>query len=324
MINIVNLSKTYDGGHLALDDVSIDIDTGDIFGIIGLSGAGKSTLIRCINSLEMPSKGKVLVDGKDITSLSKKDLISFRKNTAMLFQNFNLFSSKTVLENVIFPIKLSKTPHKDAVNKATKLLEKVGIQSKTNSYPSQLSGGQKQRVAIARALIQEPKILLLDEATSALDSETAEKILELIRDVKEELGLTVVLITHDMDVVKKICNKAVVLDNGKISQSGDVLSIFMSDRYRKSYDVTDLPKGVQKGCCLSLIFHKDTATKPIISVLSRDLGVDVNILLGNIEYVGNDTLGELLIEVNDKDVEKAVKFLRSNNIIVEVKNVPYN
>ncbi len=228
MIEVENITKVFNtqsGDHHALHEVSLSIQDGDIFGIIGMSGAGKSTLVRCLNLLEKPSSGKIVVDGTDITKLKGKDLRDYRQNISMIFQNFNLFSQKTVLENVIFPL-LVAGKKDGAKQKGLELLDKVGLAEKADAYPSQLSGGQKQRVAIARALANDPCYILCDEATSALDTLTTNQILKLLRDIAANLGVTLIVITHSMDVVEKICNKVAVLDDGRIVESGSTKTVF--------------------------------------------------------------------------------------------------
>ena len=231
MIQLSHIEKIYDspsGPVRALKDISLHKEKGDIYGIIGLSGAGKSTLVRCINLLERPTKGTVVVDGQEITAMSDSQLRAARKNIGMIFQHFNLLSSATVYENVAFPLELAKT-NKDVIQKkVTELLELVGLADKADQYPSQLSGGQKQRVGIARALASDPKVLLCDEATSALDPQTTKSILELIKDINAKLKLTVVVITHEMQVIKEICDKVAVIQNGLIAENGPVLDVFIN------------------------------------------------------------------------------------------------
>ena len=229
MIKLSHIEKVYDspsGPVKALKDISLHIKEGEIYGIIGLSGAGKSTLVRCINLLERPTSGEVIVDGKDMMALSNSELREARKDIGMIFQHFNLLSSATVFDNIAFPLTLANTPKEKITAKVTELLELVGLADKADKYPSQLSGGQKQRVGIARALASEPKVLLCDEATSALDPQTTKAILELIKDINEKLKLTVVVITHEMQVIKDICDKVAVIEKGLIAENGPVLEVF--------------------------------------------------------------------------------------------------
>ena len=229
VIEIRNLTKIFRNGHnevRALDDVSLHVKPGEIFGIIGLSGAGKSTLVRCVNMLERPQSGTVLVDGIDITRLGKRELRSARQRIGMIFQHFNLLSSRTVFGNVAFPLEIAGVPKQEIKSRVIELLELVGLQDKIDSYPSQLSGGQKQRVGIARALANRPKVLLCDEATSALDPETTASVLELLQDINRQMGLTILLITHEMQVIQQVCDRVAVIENGKIVESGPVLDVF--------------------------------------------------------------------------------------------------
>ena len=229
MISIKNLSKTFetkDGRVEALKDINLEINDGDIYGIIGMSGAGKSTLVRCINMLEKPTAGAVEIDGRDLTKMSDRELREIRKDVTMIFQKFNLLMQRTCIKNVMFPLEISGVPKKQAKEKALELLEIVGLSDKANAYPAQLSGGQQQRVAIARALATNPKILLCDEATSALDPQTTGQILELIRDINRRLGITVVIITHQMSVVEEVCNRVALLAGGRVTQEGLVSEVF--------------------------------------------------------------------------------------------------
>lgn len=231
MIELVNLTKTFTGTKneqpfVALNNVNLKIEKGDIYGIIGLSGAGKSTLVRCINLLEKPDSGSILIDGDDITLKNKAELNLLRKKLSMIFQGFNLFEQRTALKNVCFPLELIKTPKAEAEKKALELLNRVGLADKANSYPSQLSGGQKQRVAIARALASSPEYLLCDEPTSALDPEATESILQILKQINREQGITVVIITHELSVITKICNKVAVIENGEICEHGKVSEVF--------------------------------------------------------------------------------------------------
>lgn len=240
MIQIEHLNKTYVSRqgetHTALTDINLTIEDGSVFGIIGQSGAGKSTLVRCLNLLERPTSGSIIIDGRDITSLSEKELREFRSSVSMIFQNFSLLQQRTVLRNVMFPLELRHADKKEAEKRARELLELVGLADKCNKYPSQLSGGQQQRVAIARALVNNPSIMLCDEATSALDSMTTHSILKLLKDINEEMGVTIVLITHSLAVAELICDNVVVIDEGKIVEEGKTEDIFanpQSDVARK-------------------------------------------------------------------------------------------
>ena len=234
MISIKNLSKTFEGKNgsvRALKNINLEIADGEIFGIIGMSGAGKSTLVRCINMLERPTAGSVEIDGKDLTRMSEKELREMRKSVAMIFQKFNLLMQRTCLRNVMFPLEIAGASKKDARIKAKMLLDTVGLSDKAYAYPAQLSGGQQQRVAIARALATSPKVLLCDEATSALDPKTTDQILELIRDINKRLGITVVIITHQMNVVTDVCDRVAVIESGEIAEEGEVEHIFSKEEY---------------------------------------------------------------------------------------------
>lgn len=234
MIEIKDLSKAFPtdrGEHVVLRDINLRIDDGDIFGIIGVSGAGKSTLVRCINLLERPTSGQVLIDGVDVTNYTGKQLLELRTHIGMIFQSFNLFAQRTVLKNVMFPLEIHGDSKKDAEKRARQMLELVGLEDKVKSYPSQLSGGQQQRVSIARALVNEPSIMLCDEATSALDTLTTNSILKLLRDINNELGVTMVIITHAMSVVEKVCNRVAVLQESRVIEQGDVADVFANPQH---------------------------------------------------------------------------------------------
>ena len=232
MIQIEHLSKTYEGpsAHHALSDVSLTIEDGDVFGIIGESGAGKSTLVRCINLLEQPTSGRIIIDGEDVTGYSGKQLLQLRSSIGMIFQNFSLFQQRTVLKNVTFPLELRRDKKEHREKRAFELLELVGLTEKAKSYPSQLSGGQQQRVAIARALANNPRVMLCDEATSALDTRTTISILGLLKDINQELGVTMIVITHSLAVAEKICNKIAVIDKGRIVETGSTEDVFSDPR----------------------------------------------------------------------------------------------
>ncbi len=346
MIKLDHITQTYktpEGREFkALDDVSIEIRPGEIFGIIGRSGAGKSTLVRCINLLNRPSEGTVTVDGKNLTELSEDELRESRRSIGMIFQHFNLLSSRTVYDNVALPLELIGTP-KDAIReKVEPLLKLVGLTEHAHKYPSQLSGGQKQRVGIARALTNDPKVLLSDEATSALDPETTVATLALLKRINKELGLTIVMITHEMQVVKQICERVVVMNYGKIVEQGNVVDIFMSpqhettkalignvmardmpasilDRFRKARESHSNSDAVY---LLRLAFSGSEVTRPVISECSRRFNIDFNILRGTVDDVQGQTLGSLtvLIEAESTVFIEAVNFLRENGVVVEEIN----
>lgn len=346
MIKLDHITQTYktpeDREFKALDDVSIEIRPGEIFGIIGRSGAGKSTLVRCINLLNRPSEGTVTVDGKNLTELSEDELRESRRSIGMIFQHFNLLSSRTVYDNVALPLELVGTPKNVIREKVEPLLKLVGLTEHAHKYPSQLSGGQKQRVGIARALTNDPKVLLSDEATSALDPETTVATLALLKRINKELGLTIVMITHEMQVVKQICERVVVMNYGKIVEQGKVVDIFMSpqhettkalignvmardmpasilDRFRKARENHPNSDAVY---LLRLAFSGNEVTRPVISECSRRFNIDFNILRGTVDDVQGQTLGSLtvLIEAESSVFIEAVNFLRENGVVVEEIN----
>ncbi|MBS4537445.1 methionine ABC transporter ATP-binding protein [Clostridium sp. D2Q-11] len=333
MIKIRNVSKVYksqDKRIIALRDINLDINKKEIFGVIGLSGAGKSTLIRTINRLEEVDKGQIIVDGVDITSLTKKELLNQRKNIGMIFQHFDLLSSKTVFDNIAFPLQISKVNKQIIYKKVNDLLELVGLSDKKYAYPSQLSGGQKQRVAIARALANDPNLLLCDEATSALDPETTKSILLLLKNLQQTLGLTVVLITHEMEVVKRICDRVAVISDGLIVESGKVDDVFFSPQadITKRFigaihneDIDEINIKLKKNSKLvKLSFIGDSAKKPIISHLIRNYKVDINILSGNIDKLTTTSIGNLTIQINGdiNEINSSLTHLSENGVKWEV------
>ena len=305
IIQIQHLYKTFGTGENAvhaLEDISLDIQKGEIFGIIGLSGAGKSTLVRCMNLLERPTSGTVIVDGKDMTALSEKELRLARRNVTMIFQSFNLLMQRTVLKNVCFPMELSGTPAAQARKRALELLDLVGLREKADAYPSQLSGGQKQRVAIARALATDPKVLLCDEATSALDPTTTASILALLKDLNEKLGVTVVVITHQMSVIEEICSRVAILDGGVVAEQGKVEDIFSNPH-------TDAA-GTH---AVRVAFNGGTAYQPLIASLAIDLGVKVNILGADTRNIEGRAFGTMLLGLPDdpNEAAKALSYIRA-------------
>lgn len=340
MITLQNISKTFiDGGKevQAVKDVNLTIHDGDIFGIIGFSGAGKSTLVRCINLLERPTSGTVTVDDKEITALSAKELRKARKKIGMIFQHFNLMPSRTIFGNVAYPLKGSGLSKQKIADKVHNLLELVGISEKENAYPSQLSGGQKQRVAIARALANDPKILLCDEATSALDPQTTKSILKLLQKVNETLGITIVVITHEMDVVKEICNRVAVMDHGNVVEEGEVFSIFATPQNKVTRDFIKTTSNLQKieelveaespvvalkpgELIVRLSYIEKNASEPLISAVTEKFGIILNIIFADVEIVQNAPIGGTVAIVSgDKDkVEQALTYLKEKNVGVEV------
>lgn len=330
MISIEKVNKIYPNGFHAVKDVDLRIKKGDIFGIIGLSGAGKSSLIRLLNRLEEPTSGKIIIDGVDITSLSKHELLEKRKKIGMIFQHFNLLSSRTVGENVAFALEIAKWDKSKIKARVKDLLELVELSDKIDYYPDQLSGGQKQRVAIARALANNPDILLSDEATSALDPKTTKSILELIKNIQQKLGLTVVMITHQMEVIKEICNKVAVMSAGRIVESGGVHHIFSAPQSDITKElISYLPSTDEKG--MEILKHKGRyivklkflgaiAEEPIISQTIRKFDVDLNIISGSIDNLSTMQVGHLYVElVGDLNKqEQAIKWFEESGVIVEV------
>lgn len=328
MIKIENLVKVYENGFKAVNDISLEVKKGEIFGIIGLSGAGKSSLIRCINRLEEPTSGNIFIDGKDIVKMNDKELKDARKNMSMIFQSFNLFYQKNVFENIAYPLKINGWKKENIEKRVKTLLEYVNLSEKIFEYPANLSGGQKQRVAIARALAIQPKILLCDEATSALDPQSTKSILELLLRIRDEFNLTIILITHQMEVVKAICDRAGVIENGEIIEQDTVLKLFTSPKTQttKNFienlpEFTDYEKFLREdysGFLLRLGFTKETSTKPFISELIRQKNIDVNIISGNIDKIKEGKVGHLIIEVFEKDrIDEIKTFLEERKILVE-------
>lgn len=316
MIELKNITVDFDG-FKAVDDVSLTIKEQDTFGIVGFSGAGKSTLVRTINLLQRPSKGQVLINGENLLDLSNKELRARRKKIGMIFQHFNLLNNLTVIDNVIFPIKKDKSLSKEEKRKkALDLLETVGIKDKADSYPSELSGGQQQRCAIARALASDPEILLCDEATSALDPKTTKQILKLLKELNDKLRLTVVIITHQMDVVKDLCNKCAVMQDGKVIESGSTLDIFSDPKNKLTKEFVETSTNISETIeevksnigilkddeiLAKLSYLGQSTTEPIINELFEKFGVRTNILAGNIEFINGTAVGNLIVSFKGDD-----------------------
>lgn len=322
MIEIKNLSKTFpvSGGTVeALKDISLTIPDGEIYGIIGMSGAGKSTLVRCINMLERPTSGKVIIDGKDLGSLTQAQLREERRNITMIFQGFNLLMQRNCLKNVCFPLELAGYKKKEAVERATELLELVGLGEKLKSYPAQLSGGQQQRVAIARALATHPKILLCDEATSALDPQTTQSILSLIKDIHDKLGLTVIIITHQMSVVEQICTRVAILNHGTVVEEGAVSEVFASPKSQEAKQLV-YPEGYQQAIetereehLIRVVFNGASATQtPLIAKMAMEENIMASILFASTRSLGDKAYGNMLLGISGgkEQMEKAVAYLR--------------
>ncbi|WP_226579606.1 methionine ABC transporter ATP-binding protein [Halobacillus litoralis] len=332
MISIEKLSKIYtskEGTVIGVNDVSLDIKQGEIFGVVGYSGAGKSTLIRCMNILERPTSGKVMMDGIDLMSLSSKELRKARQSIGMIFQGFHLAMSKTVVENVSFALKAAGVGRVERKKRAEKLLDLVGLSDKANQFPAQLSGGQKQRVSIARALANNPKVLLCDEATSALDPHTTQSILKLLKKINSELGLTIVLITHEMEVVKEICDRCAVMEEGRVVEEGNTYDIFaapkndLTKRFIQTVIDFTIPEVLfdkSEGTIVHLKFTGETAGEAIVSDLLQHHKVRGNILHGKVDYIQNQALGTFVMELTGeaKEVRGALNSLRSTLGDVEV------
>ncbi|NGX61481.1 MAG: Methionine import ATP-binding protein MetN [Chlamydiae bacterium] len=333
VISIENVSKVFPSKVgappvYALKNINLQVKKGEIFGVIGMSGAGKSTLIRCLTALEKPTEGKIFLEGKELTALGARELIAARKRIGMIFQHFPLLSSRSALDNVAYPLEISGVDKRTRREKAAELLELVGLKEREAHYPSQLSGGEKQRVAIARALITKPAVFLCDEATSALDPGTMHKLLELLSDLSEKLGVTLVMITHQMEVVKQICTHVAVLEHGEIVEQGAVHDLFThphhptTRRFLKSM-VHDVPLSYfpthEKSELLRLSFTRGSADKPLISEIIRTFQVEVNILLGGIDVLKTDTVGNLVIELSGEREErlKARLFLEEHRVVCE-------
>ncbi len=324
MIQVRDLTKRFGVGEeavTALEHISLSVSRGDIFGIIGLSGAGKSTLVRCMNLLERPTEGTVLVDGQDLTTLSDKQLRQTRKSIGMIFQHFNLLMQRTCLDNITFPMELIGTSRKEAVVRARELLKMVDLESKEKAYPAQLSGGQKQRVAIARTLATNPKVLLCDEATSALDPKTTRDTLRLIRDINQRLGITVVVITHDMKVIEEICTKVAILDHGRLVEDGTVEEVFSNPRTEAGRRLV-YPDGVPmellpKSRVIRVAFNGGTAYQPLIASLAIDCGVKANILGADTRNIDGKAFGTMLLGLPDNEAEaqKAMAYITAQKDI---------
>ena len=334
MIDLKNIIVDFDG-FKAVDNVNLKVEKNDIYGIVGFSGAGKSTLVRTINLLQRPTSGEVLINGENILDLSKKELRARRKNIGMIFQHFNLLNNITVLDNVIYPIRKLKIPKEEKVKKAKDLLQLVGIGDKADNYPRELSGGQQQRCAIARALASDPEILLCDEATSALDPKTTKQILKLLKDLNAKLGLTIVIITHQMEVVKDLCNKCAVMQAGKIIEAGPTIEIFVKPKepltrefVETSTNVAETIEEVKQNIgilkdnelLVKLNYIGASTTEPLINDLYDKFGVKTNVLAGNIEFITGIPVGNLIVSLSGdrENLGKIGDYLEERNVDVEV------
>lgn len=339
MITFENITKTYGGKtHVqALKGISLTIHDGEIFGIIGKSGAGKSTLVRCINMLEKPTTGKVIIDDKELTAMSDSQLRAERKNIGMIFQHFNLLSSRTVFDNIAFPLELAGASKEVICSKVDSLLELVGLTDRQFNYPSQLSGGQKQRVGIARALASDPKILLCDEATSALDPQTTKSILELLKDINKRLGITIVIITHEMAVIKEICDRVAVIEGGVIKEQGRVIDVFTNPQsetmreFVKSVINMELPEGIKKlgvtdqpspdrDMLVRFRFKGAATNEPLVVNIARKFNLDVSVLYGNIDYIQDVPFGYLIVVImgDMKAQTEAYSYIKTQPVESEV------
>lgn len=326
IIRIEHLDKEFklkDMNVNALKDVSLDIYKGDIYGIIGMSGAGKSTLVRCLNFLERPTGGKVIVDGMNLSDLSEKELREARKDIGMIFQHFNLLMQRSVIDNVCFPLEIAGIKKAEAKEKAMKYLKIVGLEEKAHAYPSQLSGGQKQRVAIARVLASDPKILLCDEATSALDPQTTKSILQLLKEINQKYGITIVVITHEMSVVQEICSHVAIIDHGNLAEHGTVEEIFQSPKSREAkrliyqgYEKVAEMKGRK---CVRIVFSENSSFEPVIGNMVLAFKTPVNILYANTRNLDGVAKGEMILQLPDDAIlqEKMVNYLKNARLAVE-------
>ena len=340
MIRLEHVCKTFGeekGGVHAVRDVTLHIEQGEIFGIIGFSGAGKSTLVRCINLLERPTSGSVTVDGKEMTALSARELRQARKKIGMIFQHFNLMPSRTVFGNVAYPLRGSGLSGEQIADKVHRLLELVGIGDKAEAYPKQLSGGQKQRVAIARALANDPNVLLCDEATSALDPQTTKAILRLLKDLNEKLGITVVIITHEMAVVKEICDRVAVMEHGRVVEQGEVFNVFADPRQEITRSFIHTTSNLRKieelieedspvvqlkpgELIVRLSYIQRNVSEPLISTVSRKFDITLNIIFSDIAIVQNAPIGGTVAIISGEraQITQAMQYLSEKNVGVEV------
>ena len=330
MIELKHVSKVFptaEGDFKALDDISLTIQDGDIFGIVGMSGAGKSTLVRCIILLERPTEGQVVIDGQDLTAMSAGQLRQMRRSISMIFQQFNLLMQRTCLKNICFPMEIAGVPATEAKKRAMEYLEIVGLPDKANAYPSQLSGGQKQRIAIARALASEPKVLLCDEATSALDPTTTRSILKLIQDINKRMGITAVVITHEMAVVEEICSHVAILEKGRMVETGTVEEVFSNPQTEAGRKLV-YPEGAHidqfpVANVVRIAFNGGSSYEPLIASLAIDCGVKVNILGADTRNVNGQAFGSMLLGLPEdrNEAAKALSYLRAQRDVT-VEEVP--
>ena len=327
MIQIKDVTKTFvgkDNTVEALKGINLDIHKGEIYGIIGMSGAGKSTLVRCLNFLERPTSGTVLIEGKDLSTLKDSELRKVRTQISMIFQHFNLLMQRTVLDNICFPMEITNTPRKDAVKRARELLEIVGLTQKELAYPAQLSGGQKQRVAIARALATNPKILLCDEATSALDPTTTKAILALLKEINEKYGITIVIITHEMTVVQEICSHVAIIDEGSLAETGTVEEVFSRPKSKAAKKLVFRGEGkpydeMRGKRCIRIVFSSNSSYEPVIANMVLACNTPVNILLADTQDIGGVAHGQMILQLPEEEAvaEKMIQYLKNRKLEVE-------
>ena len=326
MIKIENVSKTFRGKENtveALKGITLEIGAGDIYGIIGMSGAGKSTLVRCLNFLERPTEGTVYVEGRDLSAMSEKELRRMRTSVAMIFQHFNLLMQRTVLDNVCFPMEITGVPKKEARERARRYLEIVELSDKEKAYPAQLSGGQKQRVAIARALAMDPKILLCDEATSALDPTTTRSILALLKEINQKYGITIVIITHSMEVVQEICTRVAIIDAGVLAESGTVEEVFASPKSKAAKRLVF--QGERKVAlmkskrCVRIVFTENSSFEPVIANMVLECRASVNILLADTKDIGGIARGQMVLQLPEREASRTriMAYARAHDIHLE-------
>ena len=326
IIQIQNVTKTFTGKDNqveALKGISLDIERGDICGIIGMSGAGKSTLVRCLNFLERPTTGTVFVEGKDLSAMSEKELRRARTDIAMIFQHFNLLMQRSVLDNVCFPMEITGVKKSEARKRAMELLEIVGLAEKAKSYPAQLSGGQKQRVAIARALANNPKILLCDEATSALDPTTTKSILQLLKQINRDFGITIVIITHEMAVVQEICSHVAIIDDGELAEHGTVEEVFTSPKTAAAKKLVFMgnPQAgeMRSRRCIRIVFNRNSSFEPVIANMVLECRTPVNILMADTKDIGGIAHGQMILQLpeDEKAAAAMIRYLRERGLTVE-------
>lgn len=338
LIEFQHVKKEFSGKNgqvTAVDDVSLSVDQGDIYGIVGYSGAGKSTLVRLLNGLELPTAGKVIIRDQNIATMSHRELREFRKKIGMIFQHFNLLWSRTILENIMLPLELANVPKRERKERALELLTLVGLEGRGDAYPSQLSGGQKQRVGIARALANKPEILLCDEATSALDPQTTDEVLDLLLEINQRLNLTIVLITHEMHVIRKICNKVAVMELGKIVEEGEVLEVFrhpkqavtkrfvqqeLEPREETEELLVEWIKENPAGVVVTLQFSGENANEPVISQAIRQFTIDINVVQGQVQQANEGAFGSLTIMITGptEEIDQTLAFFKTKGVGLEV------